>query len=209
MGALQKGFAMSSASPKLSDKPSAFQVLNLPVGAASPLWLAFAGAAGAGVAFWLATRWAKPINLEALADALFKAKPQVELEPEALEPPLALKPIAEAVAEPVIESHVVEGPPISETLAAAEVVEIVEEPVVVVAELVTEAAPEPSLVEPPPAKIEAAPVEALAAKPAATKLAARRPKPEPKAAWAKPPTLVKAAKPAVRAPARRGRRPRP
>ncbi len=42
------------------------EALRFPVGAVSPLWFFYAGAAGAGVAYWLLTRWARPVNLEQL-----------------------------------------------------------------------------------------------------------------------------------------------
>lgn len=37
-----------------------------PLGAASPFWLAYAGAAGAGVAYWWMSQAMKPMNLEAM-----------------------------------------------------------------------------------------------------------------------------------------------
>ncbi|MBA4014037.1 MAG: hypothetical protein C0481_19410 [Phenylobacterium sp.] len=42
------------------------KALYIPVGAASPLWFMFAGAASAGVAYWWMTRWTDRANLEAL-----------------------------------------------------------------------------------------------------------------------------------------------
>jgi predicted flap endonuclease-1-like 5' DNA nuclease len=36
-----------------------------PLGMMSPLWFAFGAAASAGAAFWLMSRWAKPVNIEA------------------------------------------------------------------------------------------------------------------------------------------------
>lgn len=62
----------------------AAKALSFPVGAASPLWLAFGAAASAGVAFWLATRWTRRTNLEAMLEAPVKAlQTSVELPPEA------------------------------------------------------------------------------------------------------------------------------
>ena len=40
--------------------------MRFPVGAASPLWYAFGAAAGAGLAWWMLMRMARPTNLEAL-----------------------------------------------------------------------------------------------------------------------------------------------
>jgi hypothetical protein len=53
------------------------QVLRIPLGAASPLWFVIGGAASAGMAYWWATQWMRPLNLEAAvppeADALLSA----------------------------------------------------------------------------------------------------------------------------------------
>lgn len=40
--------------------------LRVPLGALSPLWFVYAGAATAGAAAWWMTRWMQPVNLEAL-----------------------------------------------------------------------------------------------------------------------------------------------
>ncbi|HEY2179415.1 MAG TPA: hypothetical protein VGH15_12615 [Caulobacteraceae bacterium] len=48
--------------------------LSLPLGLASPLWLAFGTATAAGVAWWWMTRWTRAVNLEAMSGA---AKAQV------------------------------------------------------------------------------------------------------------------------------------
>jgi predicted flap endonuclease-1-like 5' DNA nuclease len=45
----------------------------VPLGAASPLWFAYGAAASAGAAWWWMTRWAKPINAEAVAAAVSNA----------------------------------------------------------------------------------------------------------------------------------------
>ena len=41
------------------------KALTFPVGAVSPLWLAFGAATTAGLTYWWMTRWMKPTNLEA------------------------------------------------------------------------------------------------------------------------------------------------
>jgi len=46
--------------------PDAEKALSFPVGAVSPLWLMFAGAAAAGAAVFWARAFFKPVNLEAL-----------------------------------------------------------------------------------------------------------------------------------------------
>lgn len=57
----------------------AARAMQMPIGAASPLWVLFAGAASAGVAYWWLTRWRNPTHLEAMA-----ALPSAPLEePEA------------------------------------------------------------------------------------------------------------------------------
>jgi predicted flap endonuclease-1-like 5' DNA nuclease len=38
---------------------------KLPIGAASPLWAAYATMASAGVAYWWMSQWMRPVNLEA------------------------------------------------------------------------------------------------------------------------------------------------
>jgi hypothetical protein len=58
------------------------------VGAASPLWAYFAGAAVMGSAWWWMTRWLQPANLEALAEAAFE--PAVEALAEAIGGPVAV-----------------------------------------------------------------------------------------------------------------------
>lgn len=121
------------------------------VGAASPLWAYFGVAAAGGVAFWWMTRWAKPVNLEAV---LAMAKPAAEPMLDAVvEAPLALVEAVEAAApEPVAPEpvaplmEVAPEPPAAPTLTlvapVAEVLEVAP-PEPVVAETVLE----PLLVE--------------------------------------------------------------
>ncbi len=42
------------------------KALSLPIGLASPLWIAFGAAASAGVAWWWMTRWGRAVNLESM-----------------------------------------------------------------------------------------------------------------------------------------------
>lgn len=61
--------------PELDEaRAAARRAISLPVGLASPLWLAFGAAASAGVAWWWMTRWTKASNLEAVSET---AKAQV------------------------------------------------------------------------------------------------------------------------------------
>lgn len=79
--------------------PNPFYV---PLGAASPLWLMFAGAASAGVAFWWMTRWTAATHLEAAFGAVDQPLAAPAPEPEAIvfEEPA---PLVEAVEEMVVE----------------------------------------------------------------------------------------------------------
>jgi len=112
---------------------NAESALRLPLGAASPLWLAFASAAGAGVAYWWMTRWTDAANLEAFdgfapkdAEALAAerttlpvvSQPTIETPVEA-----ALEPI-EAASDAIVETAAALVEPANETAeqAAAEVV---------------------------------------------------------------------------------------
>jgi predicted flap endonuclease-1-like 5' DNA nuclease len=49
----------------------ATKAMQLPLGLASPLWLAYSGVATAGVAYWWMSQFTKPVNLEAMS-AMFK-----------------------------------------------------------------------------------------------------------------------------------------
>jgi hypothetical protein len=67
------------------------------VGAASPLWGYFAGAALGGVAFWWAAKFVQPASYETLFAHLPAPEPRTFAEPEAAaEAPFV--PVAEAVA---------------------------------------------------------------------------------------------------------------
>ena len=48
-------------------KRHAERALSLPIGMASPLWLAFGAAASAGVAWWWMTRWTRQANVGAVS----------------------------------------------------------------------------------------------------------------------------------------------
>lgn len=77
------------------------KALRLPLGAASPLWFAFAGAAAMGAAYWWSTRWLKPVNVEAMV-GLADIATETEIEVvETLED--AADEVIEAAPEPVQE----------------------------------------------------------------------------------------------------------
>jgi hypothetical protein len=114
-----------------SDSPRAF---TFPIGATSPLWLAFAGAASVGVAYWWMTRWAWPPRGEAEPVALAEIETLVvevpmleagieEVQTEASEPVVGL---AEPVTVEAEWEWVVEAPkPTSAQEAAADAPEAV------------------------------------------------------------------------------------
>ncbi len=110
--------------------------LTLPLGMANPLWLAFGAAASAGAAWWLMTRWASPVNLEAFA--MPAPAPRLLETPVALAPPeSAAEPIPyiEPVVEPVME---VAAEAVEEVVEVAEAaVEIAVETAVAVADDLT------------------------------------------------------------------------
>ncbi len=72
-------------------KAQAEKAFSLPLGAASPLWLAYAGATAGAMTYWWMTRWMKPANLEAMSWPTF---PQYG---EALEKLAAAKPLTTAL----------------------------------------------------------------------------------------------------------------
>jgi hypothetical protein len=135
------------------------------IGAASPLWGYFTGAAMAGVAFWWATRWMRPQDFEAGAEAMaapalaFVAEEAADVEAavEIMGEP-ALEAAAEAVGGPVAEALVGDELPMLPVGgeagpfgAAVLEAELIENPALA-AELVAE--------EEPPTVVEAAPAAA-------------------------------------------------
>jgi hypothetical protein len=80
--------------------PNPFYV---PLGAASPLWLMFAGAASAGVAYWWMTRWTSAIHLEAAFGEVALAAPAPEPEAIVLDEPAALTEAVEVAQEVAVE----------------------------------------------------------------------------------------------------------
>lgn len=105
------------------------KALYAPLGAASPLWFLFGGAASAGLAYWWMTRWTDRSHLEAMfgapapAPMAFLAPTTVALTPEIepeIEPDPAPQPIPPAVSEILSEAaEILEGV----TAAAIEAVE--------------------------------------------------------------------------------------
>jgi predicted flap endonuclease-1-like 5' DNA nuclease len=73
------------------------KAMGMPLGFASPLWLAFGAATTAGVAWWWMTRWTKALNIEALAPT---PAPVAKLDPTP-KPAAVAKPAPVAIAAPV------------------------------------------------------------------------------------------------------------
>lgn len=101
------------------ETPDTTRALNLSVGLASPLWPTFAAAAGAGVAWWYWSQWAKHAIAEApvleagegmvaaeVVTAEAAPEPEAELAPEAAAEPVAPETLAD---EPFTEEPGVEA----------------------------------------------------------------------------------------------------
>ena len=102
---------------------------RMPLGAVSPLWAVFGAAAGAGVAYWWMTSWARTaVNLEALtgfAPAAKSSLDRIEIlaEPEpAVEAEAEIEMAAAPAIEAVIESPTmaVASEPAAEPIASIE-----------------------------------------------------------------------------------------
>lgn len=108
----------------ISKDPQA--LIRIPVGAVSPLWGLFAGAAMSGAAWWWMTRWTRPANLEAVFGAAEAATTEALAEVKALVAPVVdavleaatPAPIAEALIEAAPEPVGGESAPISPVLEA-------------------------------------------------------------------------------------------
>jgi predicted flap endonuclease-1-like 5' DNA nuclease len=74
------------------------KAMGMPLGLASPLWLAFGAATTAGVAWWWMTRWTKALNIEALAPT---PAPVAKPAPAPAPPAAVAKPAPIAIAAPV------------------------------------------------------------------------------------------------------------
>jgi len=106
----------------ISKDPQA--LIRAPIGAMSPLWGLFAGAAVSGAAWWWMTRWARPANLEALfgaaeaGSAEAVAKTQALAESAAAAVAEAVLPAAEDLVEAAPRAVGGESAPISPVLEA-------------------------------------------------------------------------------------------
>lgn len=96
---------MSDPVTQLPESFDSNKAISLSLGMASPLWLAFAGAAMAGSAFWWMSRWTRPDNLEAMLELPATPPNPVPVPDVVLE---AVEPVAEAavVAATAVETAV-------------------------------------------------------------------------------------------------------
>lgn len=122
--------------------------VHIPLGLVSPLWLVFAGATTAGMAYWWMTRFAKPANLEAMFALAPPAMPALPDLAEPMTTPAAAASLvveaADAVTEATTEAVEALLAPAAEAEANAEAT------VEAVAEEIIAAAPEPVVEAPPP-----------------------------------------------------------
>jgi hypothetical protein len=83
------------------------------IGAASPLWAYFTGAAMTGAAWWWMTHWMRPASVEAIARAAMAAPALAMAEAAQLES------MVEAAVEPALEAIVeAAGGPVAEALVS-------------------------------------------------------------------------------------------
>lgn len=128
------------------------KALNLTVGAVSPLWFLYAGAATAGMAYWWMTRWPTlamsmaPTHLEAKLAEVMPDLPAPSPEPTP-EPALAAPPIVTELAEPAPVATLIPEPAVIEA-AVEPVLEPVPEPAP--ASKSSKAKATPPAEEPPP-----------------------------------------------------------
>lgn len=161
---------MSTSEPEfpkvLGANLSAERLLSTPIGAASPLWYAFAGAAALGVSYWWMTRWMRPTNLEAVF-----AAPVAEGEAAVVE-------AAEVAAPIVVAPEPLESEPIVAEAASAEPDEALTDATFAASEALMEvpaaledapeASPKPKAVRAAPRKVSpetVAPAKTLAPRP--------------------------------------------
>lgn len=93
---------------------------RLPMGAVSPLWAMFGAAAGAGVAFWWLTRWARAVNVEAMAPPATFVPPLAQIVAEAAPAEsAAIAELSAVVEAPVLEASALEAPAFEAVIEAA------------------------------------------------------------------------------------------
>jgi predicted flap endonuclease-1-like 5' DNA nuclease len=116
--------------------------LTVPIGLANPLWLAFGAAASAGAAWWLMTRWANPLNAEAMFGAAFRAAPKATPEKTAAKKAVEKAPEPTPETTPVVLAVALEvAPAVVEAVTAPmeTALKVVQAETAAVSEAVTEA----------------------------------------------------------------------
>ncbi len=103
------------------------KAMGMPLGFASPLWLAFGAATTAGVAWWWMTRWTKAFNVEAVASTSV-AEPATEPAPVPASAPAVAKPVIEAVVAPVEATKLAKVEPVKTAPVKAAPVKVVKAP---------------------------------------------------------------------------------
>jgi predicted flap endonuclease-1-like 5' DNA nuclease len=109
---------MSDPVTQLPESFDSNKAINLSLGMASPLWLAFAGAAMAGSAFWWMSRWTRPDNLEAMLE--LPATPPIavpDVVADAVEPIAEVAEVAATAVETAVEVATEEAAALVEGLA--------------------------------------------------------------------------------------------
>jgi hypothetical protein len=105
---------MFELSGKSSERPAALvqveAAMRLPVGVFSPLWMMYAGAASAGVAYWWMARWTRPVNIEALMGAR-TAAPLVQIPAMAEPQAVALVGVEADIDTEALEAQAFAPPP--------------------------------------------------------------------------------------------------
>ena len=96
-------------------RDQAVKALSLPVGMASPLWLAFGAAASAGMAWWWMTRWTRAVNIE----QAMEVAPQAEA-PMVVGFPLAMDILPAPEPEPEVEETSAAPAPMADPVPAPE-----------------------------------------------------------------------------------------
>jgi hypothetical protein len=166
------------------------KALRAPIGAISPLWLAFASATSVGVVFWLASRWLQPKAPKPALPLLTAQTPAEVSADDVAAPALGVEAAAaEAVTDDMIAAATIAAESPTAEPVAPDGLEA--EPLSAEAVVSTDVAPPPmATIAPAPSEAEAfvspALSFALEPQPSSTtpkvKAAPRKPKAEPEAA---------------------------
>ena len=99
--------------------------IHFPIGAASPLWMAYMGAASAGAAYWWFSRLSRYTHLESvMATEALVETPFAEIAPQPVmaEPEIAPAEVALEAVEMVVPEPVAPEPVVPEPVAPAPVI---------------------------------------------------------------------------------------